>query len=517
MRFLGRLPLRRIRASRVARRSAIDALATPVRRRCRLNPARLFAIIEDLRKHSAESNWFEFKENNDNPERIGLTISALANGARLADRETAYMIWGIEDGTREIASTTFSPHAAKVSGQALMMWLGQMLDPCPNLQFQELQHPDGRVVVLEIPAATTSPVAFKGVAYIRLGSATPKLSDQKAIEAALWAKLRPFAWEQGVALSFVSSDDVLNLLDYAAYFDLTKQRLPDNRAGIFERLLADRLIRTEAGERWDILNLGAMLFGKSLSPFAGLDRKAVRVIQYASGDRTITQRRLESPRGYASGFTALIEYIDTLIPRNEEIGKALRSEHSLYPPIAIRELVANALIHQDLTVTGAGPMVEVFPDRIEITNPGKPLVDPSRFVDMPPRSLNEALASLMRRMGICEEQGSGVDKALTSVELFQLPPPEFRTDGESVRVTLYGPRSFSSMTPTERVRACYQHAALRYIAGHKMTNASLRDRFGLSSTNAAAVSRIIRDALESNAIKVADPNAPKSGYVPIWA
>lgn len=73
------------------------------------------------------------------------------------------------------------------------------------------------------------------------------------------------------------------------------------------------------------------------------------------------------------------------------------------------------------------------------------------------------------------------------------------------------------MTPTERVRACYQHAALRYIAGHKMTNASLRDRFGLSSTNAAAVSRIIRDALESHAIKVADPNAPKSGYVPIWA
>lgn len=482
-----------------------------------MNPARLFAIVEDLRRQSAETNWFEFKHNNEDPNRIALTVSALANGARLADRETAYMIWGVQDGSREIVSTTFNPDTAKVGSQGLMMWLGQVLDPCPNLHFQELQHPDGRVVILEIPAATTSPVVFNGAAYIRLGSATPKLADQKDIEASLWAKLRPFAWEQGVALSFVSSDDVLNLLDYAAYFDLTKQRLPDNRDGIFERLLAERLIRTEAGERWDILNLGAMLFGKALTPFAGLDRKAVRVIQYATGDRTNTLRRLESPRGYAAGFTALIDFIDNLIPRNEEIGKALRQERPLYPPIAIRELVANALIHQDLTVTGAGPMIEIFPDRVEITNPGKPLVEPSRFVDMPPRSRNEALASLMRRMGICEEQGSGVDKALTAVELFQLPPPDFRTDGDSVRVCLFGPRGFNSMSPAERVRACYQHAALRYLAGHKMTNATLRDRFGLGSTNAAAVSRIIREALEANVIRVADPKAPKSGYVPDWA
>lgn len=483
-----------------------------------MNPARLFAIVEDLRRQGAETNWFEFKHNNDDPERIALMVSALANGARLADRETAYIVWGVEDGTQDILGTSFRPGTATVGNQGLMMWLGQVLAPCPHLYFQELEHPEGgHLVVLEIPAATTSPVAFNGVAYIRQGSATPRLATLKEVEASLWAKLRPFTWEQGVALSFLSGDDVLNLLDYASYFDLTRQRLPDNRAGIFERLEADRLIRTEAGERWDVLNLGAMLFAKSLAPFPGLDRKAVRVIQYAEADRTNTVRRFDLTRGYASGFTALIDHIDGLIPRNEEIGKALRQERPLYPPIAIRELVANALIHQDLTVTGAGPMIEVFPDRVEITNPGKPLVEPARFVDLPPRSRNESLASLMRRMGICEEQGSGVDKALSSVELFQLPPPDFRTDGDSVRVMLFGPRSFASMSPAERVRACYQHAVLRYIAGHKMTNATLRERFGLGSTNAAAVSRIIREALEAGAIKVADPKAPKSGYVPIWA
>lgn len=176
------------------------------------------------------------------------------------------------------------------------MWLAQKLGPCPSLQFQELEHPDGRLVVLEIPAATTSPVAFDRAAYVRLGSATPKLLDHKEVEAALWVKLRPFVWEQGVALSFVTSDDVLANLDYASYFDLSKQRLPDNQAGIFERLEADRLIRRETAERWEITNLGTLLFAKKLALFKGLDRNAVRVIQYVGSDRTETRRGKAKPR-----------------------------------------------------------------------------------------------------------------------------------------------------------------------------------------------------------------------------
>ena len=101
----------------------------------------------------------------------------------------------------------------------------------------------------------------------------------------------------------------------------------------------------------------------------------------------------------------------------------------MFPELAVRELVANALIHQDFFVTGAGPMVEIFDDRIEITNPGEPLVDTQRFVDTPPRSRNEALASLMRRFRICEERGSGIDKVVLQVELFQLPAPLFETPG----------------------------------------------------------------------------------------
>ena len=170
-----------------------------------------------------------------------------------------------------------------------------------------------------------------------------------------------------------------------------------------------------------------------------------------------------------------------------------------------------------MTITGAGPLIELFSDRMEITNPGQPLVQPDRFLDSPPRSRNESLAALMRRMRLCEEQGTGIDKVLAIVEMHQLPPPDFRVEAEAVRVVLYAPRRFSDMTLEERVRACYQHAALKWVSGQRMTNITLRERLGIEPQNAAQASGVIRQTIASGLIRAADPSRPRSGYVPLWA
>ena len=86
-------------------------------------------------------------------------------------------------------------------------------------------------------------------------------------------------------------------------------------------------------------------------------------------------------RGYGSGFEGLIGYVNEQLPSNEEITQALRADHRVYPELAIRELIANAIVHQDFFTGGSGPMVEIFSDRIEITNPGTPLVETLRFID----------------------------------------------------------------------------------------------------------------------------------------
>src|SRR5690606_3908671 len=137
----------------------------------------------------------------------------------------------------------------------------------------------------------------------------------------------------------------------------------------------------------------------------GLKRKAMRVVAYKGDDRIQAEREQEGGKGYAAGFEGLIGYVNTLVPTNEVIEQALRKTVPMYPELAVREVVANAIIHQDFSVTGAGPMVEIFKNRMEITNPGEPLVSTDRFVDTPPKSRNEALASLMRRFGVCEERG----------------------------------------------------------------------------------------------------------------
>lgn len=477
------------------------------------------ALITELLDRGTETAWVEFKHNNADAEMIGVRVSALANAARLKDEPFAYMLWGIRDSDHTPIGTTFAPEKIKHKNQPLEFWLAQHLRPAVNLEFQELSYHDKRLVLLRIPAAIGSPVEFDRTAYIRVGSATPRLADHPEHQKALWSKLQSHAWENGPALEFASGDDVLALLDYPVYFDLTGQPLPDNRNGIFDRLQADRLIRADVGGHWDITHLGALLFAKRLTDFSpSLARKAIRFVAYGGVSRadTVTYRQ-DGQKGYASGFTGLMEYIDRLMPRNEYINKAFREERPLYPLIAIRELVANALIHQDMTITGAGPLVEMFNDRLEITNPGQPLVQPDRFLDFPPRSRNEALAALMRRMRLCEEQGTGIDKVFTAVELHQLPPPDFRAEGAAMRVVLYAPRTFADMTADERVRACYQHASLKYVSGQKMTNATLRARLGIAPQNASQASTVIRQTLKAGLVRVADQAAPRSGYVPFWA
>ncbi len=149
------------------------------------------------------------------------------------------------------------------------------------------------------------------------------------------------------------------------------------------------------------------------------------------------------------------------------------------------------------------------------------MIPTERFVDEY-KSRNEKLADLMRRMGICEEKGSGIDKVVFNTEYYQLPAPEFRVTPVHTTVALFAHKEFADMEPRERVNACYMHCCLKYVSNEKMSNQSLRERFKLDDTRAktSAVSQIITAAVDQNMIKLDDPeNASKryAKYVPFWA
>ncbi|MDR1936876.1 MAG: hypothetical protein LBQ73_00070 [Tannerellaceae bacterium] len=145
-------------------------------------------------------------------------------------------------------------------------------------------------------------------------------------------------------------------------------------------------------------------------------------------------------------------------------------------------------------------MIEIFTDRIEISNAGTPLVTPERFIDAYV-SRNDKLADIMRRMGFCEEKGSGMDKVIFYNELYQLPPVNIIVSEQRTRVTIYSYKTLNDLDKNEKIRACYQHACLKYVSNEKMTNQSLRTRFKIEDQNYSISSRIIRSALEEKVIK----------------
>ncbi len=477
------------------------------------------SLVHELRASPRETGWLEFKENKADPQEMGEYISALANTAALEGKVHGYLLWGIDDATHEAIGTSFDPTVTRVGNEELESWLLRQLAPKVGFHFMRISIEGRWLVLLEVDCAYRHPVQFCGSEFIRIGSYKKRLKDFQEKERELWRVLDATPFERLPATEKLPSDEVFKLLDYPSYFDLTGRPLPDGRAAILEALAADRLIEPAGGGYWNVLNLGAILLAKRLSDFGRLQRKAVRVVVYKGKGRVETLREQAGSRGYAAGFEGLIDFVHGLLPINEVIGQALRKEVPVYPELAIRELVANALIHQDLSITGAGPMIEIFDDRMEVTNPGRPLVDTTRMLDNPPRSRNEALASMMRRMGICEERGSGVDKVVSETEFYQLPAPAFEAVGNSTRSILFAPRSLTKMDPNDRVRAVYLHACLRYVQRESMTNTSLRERFGIDPKNSATASRLIKEALVAGVVRLHDPSAaPKlRRYVPSWA
>jgi predicted HTH transcriptional regulator len=479
--------------------------------------------LESLLALPQETEWVEFKHNYTDPEQIGEYLSALSNSAALHDQTRAWLIWGVRDGDHAVLGTTFRPRHEKVGNQNLEGWLTTKTYPRVDFRIHEFEYQGGLpLVIFEIIPCWHTPVRFGDHEFIRVGSTKRRLKDYPEKERELWQRFRRTPFERTVCTDSANGSRVLELIDYPALFEVLALPLPEGRAGILEKMVQEKFIMEAGQDCFHITNLGAILFAKKLADFDSLSRKAVRIISYKGRNRvqTIRELPLAKSKGYANGFEEVIRYINEQLPANEVLGQAFRREVRMYPEVAIRELVANALIHQDFSVGGDGPKVEIFEDRVEITNPGRPLIDTLRFLDEPPQSRNEQLAAMMRRMNICEERGSGIDKVLFAIELHQLPAPEFRVTDHHTVAILYSAMPPARMDKPDRIRACYLHACLRRVSNDTMTNETLRTRLGLEEKDYPKASRIIREAIEVGLVKPHDPenrSRKHAKYLPFWA
>ena len=472
-------------------------------------------LKESLSPIPHELNELDWKARlSEDSQRIAQHISAFANQAG-----GGYFAFGIrQDGAIEGVS---SPDVEKII-QRIAAIARDGLDPSQKIDHFIDTVSDKAVLFLYIFENNQKPVHVRGkgieYSYLRSGGQTRKMNQHEIAHAVLHS--RQVRFEELEAIS-CSVDSALKLLDYEKLFQLLHLPEAGSESAAMDQLINHKMVYRKTTEL-SITNLGAIIAARNLSQFPGKERLTVRVIKYKGSSKIETQIEKEFFSGYGVGFQEIIRYVMDQLPTSEIIKDALRSNVPIYPEITMRELIANALIHRDFSITGTHPMVEIFSDRIEITSPGQllPTVSVERLIDSTPESRNEILAGVMRRMGICEERGSGIDKALFAVEVYGLPPIEFVNGPNMFKAILFNPKKFKSMSPPERLRACFQHCCLKYVSGERMTNTTFRKRLGLKDSQYALAWKIIDSAIELKLIKpyeMAGASRKYASYVPYWA
>ena len=339
----------------------------------------LQSLVRELVKLSEETEWVEFKCNNKQPQMIGEYISALSNSAALCERPKAYLVWGVQDDTHKIVGTE----------------------------------------------------------YIRIGTNKKNLKEYPDKERELWRTFDSTPYELRTAMANLEEDEMIVLLDYSKYYDKLEMPIPRNREKVLEDLQHEKFIKRNDAGTWDITNMGALMIAKDLKKFESLHRRSVRVIWYKENSRLDAIREKEFSAGYAFSHEEIVQYIMTIIPQEEIIVEATRKSVVSFPEIAIRELLANAMIHQDLQQRGTNPMVEVFKNRIEFSNAVAPLVEIERIVDSVPISRNENIAGFMHKCGICEERGSGYDKIIEATGKNELLAPRIENQNNQFTKAVY--------------------------------------------------------------------------------
>jgi ATP-dependent DNA helicase RecG len=462
--------------------------------------------IDLWRQAPPEYQNLEFKEAKNQFDREKLSAYCVA----IANEGGGHLVLGVADSPpRPVVGTAAFGDVVEAADR-LFQKIGFRVD------VEQIAHRNGRVVVFRIPSRPHGTAYHLDGKYLmRSGQSLVPMSEDRL--RAIFAEGGP-DWLEEPCLDGLSPEGVIDLLDTQSFFDLMKQPYPTDRVGVLDRLVRERLIDTQDGT-FVIRRIAGLLLAKKLERFPDLARKAPRVVVYTGESKLDTRVDQPGQRGYAVGFPGLVSFVMAQLPQNEVIENALRKSVKLLPQDSGRELVANALIHQDLSIGGASPMIEIYANRIEISNPGEPIVPVERFIDGY-QSRNERLADFMRRMSKCEEKSSGIDRVVHQAEAFQLPAPDFRAGYRRTIVIVYGPKPFEEMGREDRVRACYQHCALRWVVSEQMTNQSLRERFGLSESKAAVTSQVIAATIEAGLIK---PDEAVGGsrkyarYLPFWA
>lgn len=447
----------------------------------------------------------------DKSERLAQHICAFSN-----TENGGYLVFGINDSDASFVDISKDEieHITTTLGNIAKNNLAWSV----QLEHAVIDYKGHPLLFIRILEQTNKPIHLRGKdiydAFIRSAGHTVKMSRQQVHE--LIAQSHGLSFEDRVAKVVNSADDVINLLDCDKLFEMLHKNKPSDKNTIMRQLKEYGLIVSKS-DSYEILNLGAILFARELRDFNTLKGKEIIVRRYEGTNNRVLNIEYVCHTGYAVGFEGLLNFIaqNTSVERIE----VMRTQEPSYPIVAVRELLANMMVHQDFAIKGMLLTVEIFTNRITFTNPGSSLNDVNRLIDLPPHSRNENMAQLMLLLDMCERRGSGIDRATDAIGQMKLPAYKAQSGDDFTRITLFPRKNVKEMTREERIAVCYQHACLLYEDGKAINNVSVRERFNLNKNQTAMASRILNDTESSGLIKFEHPEAISrkfAAYIPYY-
>lgn len=470
-------------------------------------------LYDSLHPVKVELNGLDWKSGlSEKTERLAQHISAFANQV-----DGGTFAFGVNND-----ATLFTP--SRDEAEEILNRLGSIarnnLHIPVKLEHESVEFEGEGIFFIHVPEQYDKPVYLRGGtiydSYYRSAGQTHKMSRQQVHD--MIAAKEGISFEERAAATGLSTDQILTLLDFGEFYKLTGKPTPTGAESIAEGM-SDYGFCRKLEKGWAITNLGAALFARDLRKFPSMEFRYVVVRQYKGANNRDISAETFFYEGYAVSLDKIVQYVMSLLEKTEDILHPKRENRYPYPEVSIRELVANMVLHQSFDVHGMTLAVEIFTNRIVITNPGTPLIDTNRFIDLPPKSRNDKMAQAMFLFNLCEKRGSGMDRAVEGVEAMKLPAITIEKGEDFTRARLFSQKKYIEMTRTEKIQACYQHACLRYEDGKGLTNQSLRDRLAIGKNNAAVASRIISDAMASGLIKVRESPSTSTKfreYVPYY-
>lgn len=395
-------------------------------------------LLDDLRTLPAETEWVEFKVNNDKPEEIGEYISALSNSACLHQKNYGYLVFGIENKTHTIKGTSFKPRKTEIGNEELENWLSRLLTPRIDFKIIEFDCEGHPIVIIKIDPAQNTPVRFKGIEYIRVGSYNKKLADHPEKARKIWSSSHIIDWSAQICEG-ASIDD----LDEEAIRVAKEKFRSKNQNRPFASEtdswdIATFLDKAKITINGKITNTAIILLGKPESTH--FISPAVAHITWKLEDIETAYEHFDPP--FYLNINKLYQKIRNIKYKILPENILIPIEVDKYEQWVILEALNNCIAHQDYSL-GSRIIVTECHGELIFTNAGcffEGTIDDYTIGDKTPEKYrNFFLSQAMNNLGMIDTVGHGIKKMFNLQRKRYFPLPEYDfSDPQKVSLKIYG-------------------------------------------------------------------------------